>query len=86
MESKSNIQNIKEPLGPLAEVRDIVKVPEALLFFPGEHARLPWRCERRHFSGKLLVKVADIFLATDGRDEGWGHFPLQQCFPVHILK
>lgn len=86
MESKSNIHNIKEPLGPLAEVRDIVKVPEALLFFAGEHTRLSWRCERRHFSGELLVKVADIFLATDGRDEGWGHFPLQQRFPVHILK
>lgn len=71
--------------GPSAEVRDVVKVPEAFLVFAAENARLPRRCECGHFSGELLVKVTDVFLAADRRHEGRGHFPLQQRLPVHVL-
>lgn len=74
------------PPAPLAEVRDVVKVPEALLVFTGEHARLSWRRERRSLGGELLVEVADVFLTDDGGDEGRGDLPLQQRLPVHILQ
>lgn len=89
-ESKRNIRDIElRPLSPhfgaSAEVRDVVKVPEAFLVPAAEDARLPRRSERGHFSGELLVKVTDVFLAADGRDEGRGHFPLQQRLPVHVL-
>lgn len=86
MESRRNIHDIEEPLGPSAEVRDVVKVPEAFLVFAGEHAGLPRRSERGHFSGELLVKVTDVLLAADGRDEGRGGFSLQQRLPVHMLR
>lgn len=72
-------------MGASAEVRDVVKVPEAFLVLAGEHAGLPRGGERGHFSGELLVKVADVFLAADGRDEGRRHFSLQQRLPVHVL-
>lgn len=74
------------PRSTLAEVRDVVKVPEAVLVFAGEHARFTWRRERRSFSGELLVEVADVFLAANGGDEGRGHLPLQQRLPVHVLE
>ena len=70
---------------PLAEVRDIVKVFEAILVLAGESARFPGRRERRGFGGELFIEVADILLAADGGDEGRGEFPLQQCLPVQTL-
>lgn len=73
-------------VSPLAEVRDVVKVTEALLVFAGEHARLTRRRQRRGFGGELLVKVADVFLADNGGDEGRGHLLLKQRLPVHVLE
>lgn len=72
--------------GPLAEVRDVVKVPETVLVFAGERTGLTWRRERRRFCGELLVKVTDVFFAADGRDEGRGQLLLQQRLPVHALE
>ena len=72
--------------GPLAEVGDVVKVPEALLVFAGEHTRFAWWRECRRFGGELLVEVADVFLPDNGGDEGGGSLPLQQHLPVHILE
>lgn len=73
-------------LGPLAEVRDVVEVPEAVLVFAGEHARLTWRRQRRRLGGELLVEVAHVFFAANRGDEGGGHLPLEQCVPVHVLE
>ncbi len=82
---KAGLRSVRPP-SPLAEIRDVVKVPEAVLVFAGEHTRLPWRGESWRFSGELLVEVTDVFLAANGGDEGRGHLPLQQRLPVHVLE
>lgn len=84
--SKSNVPRDLLASGPLAEVRDVVKVPETVLVFAGERTGLTWRRERRRFRGELLVKVTDVFFAADGRDEGRGQLLLQQRLPVHALE
>ena len=75
-----------EATGPLAEVWDVVKVPEAVLVFAGEHAGLPGGREGGEFGGELLIEVTDVCFAADGGHEGRGHLSLQQRLPVHILN
>lgn len=69
----------------LAEIRDVIKVPEALLVSAGERARLPRGRQRRGLHGELFVEVADVFLAADRRDKGRRDLLLQQSLPVHVL-
>lgn len=75
-----------EAPSPLAEVRDVVEVPEAVLVFPRQNTNLARRRECGRFGGELLIKVTDVFFAADGRDEGRGHLSLQQRLPVYILE
>lgn len=89
LQLKKKIQHsshVLRALGSLAEVRDVIKVPEAVLVLPGEHAGLTWRRERRRLGGELFVEVADVFFVANGGNEGRRYFPLQQCLPVHVLE
>lgn len=62
---KHSSRSVSTQTSPLAEVGHVVKVPETLLVFAGEHAGLSWRCERRRLGGELLIKVANIFFTGD---------------------
>lgn len=71
---------------PLAEVRDVVKVFEAVLVLAGEGAAFAGRREGGGLGGELLVKVADVLPPPDVGDERGREPPLQQRFPVHTLR
>lgn len=70
----------------LAEVGYIVKILEVVLLLAIEGAALAGRREGGSLSCELHVKVADIFLSSDGRDERRRDLPLKKGLPVHILK
>lgn len=87
-ESVAGSGQLKNPVTSLtlAEVGDIVKVLEVVLFLAGEGAALSGRRESRKLSGELHVEVADVFFASDGRDERRRDFSLEKRLPVHTLN
>lgn len=70
----------------LAEVRDIVEVPEVVLVFAREVPALTRRCQRWSLIGELGVEVTDVFFPCQGGNERRRNLPLQKRIPLHILQ
>lgn len=74
-------------LGPveLTPVGDVIKVREHVLLVRVERPGLPGRGQDGGLRGKLVVEVADVVGALDGRHERGLHLLRQQPVPIHVL-
>lgn len=63
-----------------------VKVSKDVLLLGGEHAGAVWGGEDGLEAGELLVKVTDVLLRPDDRQEGGLQLLGQQSAPVHPLS
>lgn len=69
----------------LTPVGDVVKVKEEDLLVGGQRSGFPGRGQDRSLRGELLIEVADVVGALNGRNERWLHLLGQQPVPIHVL-
>lgn len=70
----------------LAEVRDVVEVPEVVLVFAREGPALTRRCQRWSLIRELSIEVTDVFFSCQSGNEWRRNSPLQKSIPVHSLQ